>query len=353
MKNIIFDCERMKYPNTGIYYYCLNLGKQIRLLSDELKEQISYFGPAGIRTEMGGHQFINQHSLQKFLLPSLKKYSLWHSTYQNTAYLPERNRRIKVVLTIHDLNFMYDDSKSNQKKEKYLRHLQYNINRADAIVCISDFCRKDVETNCNTLYKPVYTILNGTNKLEEASLEPTSYKPEGKFLFTIGVLNRKKNLHSLLNLLQGDQSMELLIAGKEDDESYKRYLLQTARELGVENKLHLLGTVSETEKSWYFKHCYAFASASLAEGFCLPVAEAMSEGKPLFLSNKTALPEIGGKAAFYFSGFQPEDMQHTFQQGMQLYEDGSMQDAIRERAAGFSWEAAARQYLDVYRSLIG
>jgi len=122
--------------------------------------------------------------------------------------------------------------------------------------------------------------------------------------------------------------------------------------MGVEDRFHLLGTVSEQEKSWYYHNCYAFATASLAEGFCLPVTEAMSAGKPLFLSPRTALPEIGGQVAFYFPSFNPGQMQHTFLQGMHLYEGNNMQQAIRERAAGFSWETAAKSYLDVYRGLI-
>jgi|GEM_PF-4065344 len=29
MRRIVFDCERMKYPDTGLYHYCLNLGKHL------------------------------------------------------------------------------------------------------------------------------------------------------------------------------------------------------------------------------------------------------------------------------------------------------------------------------------
>ena len=30
MLKILFDCERMKYFNTGLYSYCLNLGQAIQ-----------------------------------------------------------------------------------------------------------------------------------------------------------------------------------------------------------------------------------------------------------------------------------------------------------------------------------
>jgi len=60
----------------------------------------------------------------------------------------------------------------------------------------------------------------------------------------------------------------------------------------------LLGTISESDKIFYYKNCLAFAFPSLREGFGFPVLEAMTFGKPVFLSNKTSLPEIGGSHAF-------------------------------------------------------
>lgn len=351
MKNILFDCERMKYRDTGLYHYCLNLGKNLLKQVNLREERLSCFYPGQTALQPAPFpSIIRQHSLNKFLLPSTRRFDIWHCTYQNSDYLPVRNRRIKVVLSIHDLNFMYDEKKSETKKRKYLKHLQHNIDRSDAIVCISSFSRNDVARYCNTGNKPVHIILNGTNELPEPCLNSGSYKPHKPFMFSIGVITRKKNFHTLLPLLR-DNDMELLIAGRPDDRDYLYFLLDSAEELGVSDKFRILGMISEKEKSWYFRNCYAFASPSVAEGFCLPVAEAMSAGKPLFLSNKTALPEIGGKVAFYFSDFNSSNMQHVFLNGMRTYVSTDMQDQLRARAASFSWNKAAAQYLEVYRSL--
>jgi glycogen synthase len=83
----------------------------------------------------------------------------------------------------------------------------------------------------------------------------------------------------------------------------------------------------------------------------MPVTEAMSEGKPLFLSDHTALPEIGGKVAFYFSDFERNHMQDVFNGGMRLYRENNMKDEIIQRGSTFCWKKAALQYLEVYRSL--
>jgi glycosyltransferase involved in cell wall biosynthesis len=60
---------------------------------------------------------------------------------------------------------MYDEKKSPAKKQKYLRYLQNLINRADAVVCISEFSKKDVLQHCDIKNKPLYVIHNGTNQL--------------------------------------------------------------------------------------------------------------------------------------------------------------------------------------------
>ncbi|MBL0336768.1 MAG: glycosyltransferase family 4 protein [Chitinophagaceae bacterium] len=351
MRRILFDCERMKYPDTGLYHYCLNLGRYLEKNTDLRRESIHFYTPPGESHHFfNDRQHVTQNPLHKFVLPPLTGFDIWHATYQNTRYMPVMNRKIKVVLSVHDLNFMYDDKKSPAKKQKYLHHLQQLINRADAIVCISEFSKADVMKHCDTRNKPVYVILNGSNLLEEPELDEHSYIPGQPFLFSIGVMQRKKNYHVLFPLLQ-EKKMELVIAGRPDDSQYLQFLRRKSWEMGVEKKVRILGRITEKEKSWYFNHCRAFAFPSVSEGFGLPVVEAMSCGKPLFLSGLTALPEIGGDVSFYFNDFNPLHMQQVFDAGMLSYKTEDMAVKIRERSSHFCWHRAARQYLEVYRSL--
>ena len=351
MKKIILDCERMKFPDTGLYHYCMNLGIYLEKNIHLQQEQLFFYTPPGKQNwSFTNTNHLTQNPLQKFILPSVKSFDIWHSTYQNTHYMPMLNKKIKVVLSIHDLNFMYDERKTAAKKQKYLRYLQGLINRADAIICISEFSKKDVLQHCDLKNKPLYVIHNGTNLLVSPELTPQSYKPRKPFLFSIGVINRKKNFHVLLPLLKKN-TMELLIAGKYDDPDYLSFIKKESKEMGVSDNVHLLGTVSEHEKSWYFNNCRAFAFPSVSEGFGLPVVEAMSCGKPLFLSDKTALPEIGGDVSFYFNDFNSDNMQQVFNTGMEQYDANGFQEKIKARGLGFNWHKSAKQYLEVYRSL--
>lgn len=352
INRIIFDCERMKYEDTGLYQYCLNLGNHLSKFANAGTESLSFYSPYGTQGLFGEKaDHIIQTEIHKYCMPSLKTYKLWHATYQDSYYLPFRNKKIKVILTIHDLNFMYDNSKPEWKKRRNLRRLQMLINRADAIICVSNYSKSDLHFYCNVHNKPVYVIHNGTNSLQKPILYNTSYKPVRPFIFSLGTITHKKNFHTLLPLIQHQIDMELIIAGRIDDTDYYNYILDTAEKMGIKENIRIVGQVSEAEKSWYFNNCTAFAFPSNAEGFGLPVTEAMSVGKPIFLSLRTALPEIGGGAAFYFKNFSETHMTETFVAGMKQYKLFNMKDEIIKKGKAYCWDYAAQEYWKVYRSL--
>lgn len=352
MKSIVFDCERMKYENTGLFHYCLNLGNHLQKINEQGAEKISFYSPYGTAALFGrGSDHIMQTELHKFCMPPLKGYSIWHATHQDSDYMPVRNKNIKVVLTVHDLNYMNDDSKTAWKKQRYLARVQKLVDRADVIICVSEHSRNDVNFYCDTRNKPVHMIYNGSNSLQTPLLGKHSYKPARPFIFSLGSINRKKNFHTLLPLVSRNNDIELVIAGRKDDAAYCRHIIDTAGRMGISENISLVGQVTENEKSWYFNNCYAFAFPSMAEGFGLPVAEAMSVGKPLFLSARAALPEIGGNVAFYFKDFSETLMQETFFSGMMQYKRFNMQEDIIKKGKEYCWEHAAKEYWKIYRSL--
>lgn len=349
---IIFDCERMKYENTGLFHYCLNLGNHLKKQNVPGVEEVNFYSPHGTSGFFGQDcDHILQTELHKFFMPALKGYNIWHATHQDSDYVPFRNKDIKVVLTVHDLNYLHDDSKPAWKKQRYLSRIQKLVDRADVIICVSEHSRNDVNFYCDIRNKPVHMIYNGSNSLKAPALEQHSYKPARPFIFSLGSINRKKNFHTLLPLVSRNNDIELVIAGRKDDAAYCRHIMDTAGRMGISENINLVGQVNENEKSWYFNNCYAFAFPSMAEGFGLPVAEAMSVGKPLFLSNRSALPEIGGNVAFYFKDFSETLMQETFFSGMKQYKRFNMQEDIIKKGKEYCWEYAAIEYWKIYRSL--
>jgi glycosyltransferase involved in cell wall biosynthesis len=143
---------------------------------------------------------------------------------------------------------------------------------------------------------------------------------------------------------------ELVIAGEFQGDYFKRIQEQAAR-FGVSSRVKLLGPVDERDKYWYYKHSMAFVFPSLAEGFGIPPIEAMHFGKPVFLSDKTSLPEIGGDVAYYFRSFEPTEMQQAFESGMNHYQEQCPAEMIRQHASIFNWRTNAEEYMKIYRNL--
>ncbi len=355
MPHVIFDCDLMKFPHSGLYHYCQNLGQHLNtLLADENQSSLRMYLPPRKKLVLSSQPWhLVERKWHKLIQPFLYNCQVWHAPFQSGRIVPSKKwyPRLKVVLTIHDLNVLHEN-KPEAIQQKSLAHTQALIDQSDAIVCISEFTKNDVLTHCLVKDKPVYVIHNGINKLPMPVGYVTNYKPSREFLLGIGYVNAKKNFHVLLPLLQSNPDLELIIIGRHDDPAYVSQMQSLAQNLHVEKRLHLLGTVSEEDKQWYLNHCKALLHPSLAEGFGLPVIEAMQFGKPVFLSTLTSLPEVGGNVAYYFPDFGASVIQETYANGMKHYESLTSTNAILENAARFDWEKSARQYLAVYQSLI-
>ncbi|CAM1368690.1 Glycosyl transferase group 1 [Tenacibaculum litopenaei] len=344
-KNIIVDIERMKYPNTGLHNYCKNLADY---LVEDTSFDYHFFTHKKIDLD-DKFKRINRKLIDKVFLKPAKKFSLWHGTYQTTKFVPQK--AIKFVLTIHDLNFLYED-KSESKRQKLIKQIQNRIDRADYITTISTFVLEDIKKHLNLEGKKVKVVYNGVNLVEYPDFNEPKIRPEGDYLFTIGTVLPKKNFHVLIPMLKANPTLKLYIGGIQPDENYKAKIVSLAAEYGVTDQLVLLGAISEEEKYWYLKNCKAFLFPSIAEGFGIPVIEAMHLGKPVFLSTHTSLPEIGGAHAYYFENFDPDHLNAVFNQGMKDFEDNQRAESLKQWAAQFSWEKASKEYIEIYKELL-
>lgn len=349
LKNVLIDCERMRYPHTGLYHYCLQLGNSILKQVGEEKDKIAFYLPTSAEHAFREKaNYVSQHFMHQLFFPDTKSVDIWHCTYQGSKYYPF-GKKIAIILTIHDLNFLHEERKSERKKKRYLNRLQSKIDRADHIVAISYFVLEDLKKHLVLGDKPTSVIYNGCNIDNSDSIERPQDVTNRPFLFTIGTITSKKNFHVLPALLKGN-NYQLVIAGIDLSQDYKKAIIREATKLGVLERVTFTGPVSENDKKWYLSNCTAFVFPSIAEGFGLPVIEAMYYGKPVILSRRTSLPEIGGDCAYYFDNFNPEHMRNVLENSLDHYKKTKPRERIRERARFFSWDRAASEYLALYRS---
>lgn len=350
MLKIILDCERMKYPHTGLFHFCHQLGLSLKELTINTETEITYYIPEKEKVRFGNESAVMvQNAMHKFLMPSLKGYQIWHSTFQGTNYFPA-SQKIKKVLTVHDLNFMYDENKSLNKKNRALRKLEQKIKMADAVVTISNFVLNDLKQHIAFDYTKAHVIYNGCNFSEYSQPKAPQHSPLSPFLYTIGTITEKKNFHVLPALLKTFDGL-LIISGITQNEAYKEKIIKEARRHHVEDRLVFTGPITEGEKMWYMQHCEAFVFPSISEGFGLPVVEAMYLGTPVILSRYTSLPEIGGDAAFYFDSFEPEVIGGVLINCLSQNKRSILKTDLINRANQFNWKDASIQYLKLYNSL--
>jgi glycosyltransferase involved in cell wall biosynthesis len=279
---------------------------------------------------------------------------IWHITYQLTDIMPFSDNT-RILLTIHDLNFLIEDEPADIADK--LKRIQQNIDKASAIVTISNYVKKDIEKHFDLKGKKVHVIYNGCNvdEMQIKSLkerEDQPYCPPGSYIYTLGVICRKKNFHILPYLLTGND-LKLVITGFVWDPAYKQYIQDIVKELHFEDRVIFTGPIPEEDKLRYIRDCALFAFPSIAEGFGLPVIEAMRFGKKTLLSKHTCLPEIGGSRAFYLDSDDPEYLKQFAVSGLpDILEKDVDEDKIREWAQRFSWDSAAVEYGKIYENLL-
>lgn len=360
-KKILLDFERMRDLYTGFYYFNLNFGRSLLKLAANKLDFYFYLVPWQFGL-FGKDQYyeskksytISGKSFFNFLKKKNKprQYDIIHISDQHSTFQP-RDITAKIILTIHDLNYLVEKSPDVKSlKEEQEKH-QRMIDLADHIVCISNFTRDTVLANLDTKNKPVDVIYQGCELEELPMLKRPRHLPKRRFLFAISNLYPKKNFHVLPCLLK-DNDLELVISGIVEhprQRAYVKVIMENAKLHGVEDRVIITGPVSEQEKQWYYKNCMAFMFPSLAEGFGIPPLEAMSFGKPVFASTSSSIPEICGDVAYYFPSFEPADMLRVFEEGMHHYETVKPVQQIKERYEFFSWNKTAKAYTALYEKL--
>ncbi len=292
------------------------------------------------------------HSFTRYPIARIrKKYDLWHAMNQNTKIEPYYN--IPYLLTVH--NITYIKNPDSYMQEKAHKRFQEKLSRSQAITYISNYAKKSTHDFFEVPKVPEYVIHNG-NPIAEITLSP-EYTPDqimqGPFLFSIGEFTARKNFKSLIRMLEHLPDKNLIIAGKNSTREAQR-IREYISAKKLTHRVLLPGKISEKDKQWYYKNCEAFVFPSLREGFGLPIIEAMRFGKPIFTSNNTSLPEVGGDVAQYWEHYDPEYMANSLQNGLQEINNSRevFEKKAMARAASFSWDNAASDYMKVYKTLL-
>ena len=173
------------------------------------------------------------------------------------------------------------------------------------------------------------------------------------FILYVGINKPPKNLPRLIEayarLAAKSPAVyyDCVIAGAWDDR-YPQARLRAA-ELNLSQRVHFLGPIRDTDLPALYAGADLFVTASLYEGFGLPVLEAMACGTPVACTNTSSLPEVVGDAGLLFDPLSVEAVAGAVQQAMS---DESLRAELRrrglQRATQFTWDRVAQETLQVY-----
>lgn len=299
--------------------------------------------------------------------------------FSPTHYIPRfAPGRVKRVVTIFDLSFLHSPESFLKKDLWQLKNwTKFSVENADHIITISKFSKQDIvsqygmDKNKITVAYPgydkeKYKIQNvsketafgrAKSKLKEVKRK---YKIGDNYLIYIGTIQPRKNLIRLMEafarVAREKIELELVLVGKARGEGRQGWLyediLQTPRNLGIEDRVKFLGFVQTEDLSLLLSGALAFVQPSLWEGFGIPVVEAMATGTSVIVSNVSSLPEVVGKAGFLvdpYSVDQIEQAIRTITVDKKLRQKYSKAGIVQ--AKKFSWDKMAQGVLKVFEKV--
>lgn len=263
-------------------------------------------------------------------------------------------RRYRLILTLHDLIY-YDHPEPPHDLPQALRlawrayHSAYwpqrvLLDRADAVAAVSH-TTADLIARHRLTRRPVHVIPNAATPPAEPPRRTPGHA--ARSLVYMGAFLPYKNVETLVRALRKLPGYTLHILSRIAPQ--REAQLAALAPDGAQVVFH--NGVSDEEYHRLIDEATALVTASRAEGFGLPVVEAMARGCPVAVSDLPIFRELAGDAAQYFDPDSPADVARAIRQLEDA--DAWARAAARGRAEAltYSWDRSAAALLDLAQQL--
>ena len=194
-------------------------------------------------------------------------------------------------------------------------------------------------------------LADDVEPVAEAELRQRLDLGDAPIVLTVSAKRPHKNLERLLEAIAlVDAKPQPLLVAPGYETVFEPELRKRAGD-----RVRFLGWADDEVLEGLYRAATCFVFPSLAEGFGLPVLEAMVRGAPVACSRIGPLEEVAGEAALYFDPEDTKDMARAIES---LLTDGDLgqrlAEAGRRRAKEFTWSRTAEETLASYeRALAG
>jgi glycosyltransferase involved in cell wall biosynthesis len=188
------------------------------------------------------------------------------------------------------------------------------------------------------------------SKIELVNRYSNSNNNVSNLFFSMGRLHKIKGFDILIDafhlLLQEDKDAKLIIAG--GDDGAEEQLNSQIKELNIENSVFLIGAIGFDEKKMLLNNCDYFTLASEFESFGIVVAESLSCGLPVVISNKTPWKDIEINNCGIFAQNEKVSFYQAFQKVQNIkYNKKQIKKYVKEN---YDWEIIVEKFINCIKS---
>ncbi len=270
------------------------------------------------------------------------------------------------VVTIHDLWTLEPNPFQSREFQRLGRPaLLRAIGRADGVITPSETVRLELVSRYPELGNKSWAVSHGWQLDPLGPMEPlgekiTNFlKDPDPFVLSIGCLEIRKNHAVLLRALENTGGRLVLVGALGfGGDGVLELLRRHPRRAAI---LHV-PSATDIEVRALMARCRAYVQPSFAEGFGMPVLDAMHFGKPVVLSDIPVFHEIVGPLGRYFN---PQDESALTKILSDILADtladtlpdilsdilSAEESELVKRASRFTWDGAAQRLISIYTQL--
>jgi len=293
----------------------------------------------------------------------------YNERYGRSIEAAKRDWQVRFVVLIHDLIPLTQASYVHHAlRVAFCDWIREVLTPADLVLTVSRHSREELIAAAQTYgwtLPPLEIIrLGATFKqwrprvaTEPAVTEECASTP---FVLCVSSIEPRKNQLLLVEVWRrliarhgDDRVPDLVCIGRffGPSESLRKQLLPRD---GMGGKFRLLSDLSDGELSDTYRHCLFTVYPSFCEGWGLPVAESLAQGKFCIASDRTSLPEVGGDFIDYFDPGDIEDALAKIERPLLDPAYLAVREAhIREAYRPPSWSDCTRSLIEIVDRAFG
>lgn len=265
-----------------------------------------------------------------------------------------RGRRYRLALTVHDL--IYYAHPTPPRNLPWFIRLAWRLyhrawwpqrlllNGADLVVTVSN-TSKQLIANHQLTKRPIVIVHNAADPLPVATVPERTAPARPSYVY-MGSFMPYKNVDALVRAIALIPEAELHLLSRVDSAEAAR--LQS---LAPSARLVFHNGVTDAEYAEALDAATALVSASLDEGFGIPLIEAGARGTPVAVSNIPIFREVAGESGLYFDPHQPEAIAETLRTLNESSEWQRRSAASRHNAERFNWAHSAQELAQALETL--